>query len=67
MERSGEKGLFVFIGHSDGSQVARAVGWTWWQTRNWNLQYWRAYGGEGEHGKGWDANGRVPLKNFIKK
>ena len=44
-----------------------AVGWTWWQTRNLNSQYWGAYGGEGELGKGWDANGRVPLKKFIKK
>jgi hypothetical protein len=26
-----------------------------------------ACGGEGELCKGWEANGRVPLKNFIKK
>lgn len=134
LERSGEKGPFIVMGHSDGGQLARALyvrhpelvagivlldsvntqwytvtfnltgqnflatpdntglvstvdtvrafaavgvqrlfqrpndfpakyqlaaGWTWWQTRNWNSQYWGVRGGDGEMPKGWDYNGKT--------
>jgi pimeloyl-ACP methyl ester carboxylesterase len=41
------------------AQYQLAVGWTWWQTRNWNSQYWGVRGGSGEFAKNWDYNGKL--------